>query len=58
LRLSALKAVKPVAEEDESLANSRKSLKFSTSQSVVRVARMLQSLVASMAVEQLGDLRE
>jgi hypothetical protein len=58
LRLSALKAVKPVAEEDESLVNSRKSLKFSTSQSVVRVARMLQSPVASMAVELLGDLRE
>jgi hypothetical protein len=50
-----LKEENPVAEEEELPEHSWKSLKFCTSQSAVREARMLQNLVASTAVEQPGD---
>jgi hypothetical protein len=55
---SVLKAENPVEEEVESLANSCKSLKFSTSQSEVREDRMLLNPAASTAVELPVDLRE
>jgi hypothetical protein len=50
--------VNPVAVAVASLANSRKFLKFFTSRSVVLEVRTLPNPVASMAVEQLEDLRE